>query len=75
MNPEQIIADLKNLVDDGKVLTDPADLDAYGKDWTRQYAPRPLAIVLPKTTEQVQAIVQFANENRVAWCLPAAVPA
>ncbi len=66
MNPEQIISSLKRLVDDGKVLTDPADLDAYGKDWTRQYAPRPLAIVLPKTTEQVQAIVRFANENQVA---------
>ncbi|GGY75431.1 FAD-binding oxidoreductase [Marinobacter zhanjiangensis] len=66
MNPEQIIAALKTLVDDGKVLTDPADLEAYGKDWTRQYAPSPLAVVLPKTTEQVQALVQFANDNQVA---------
>ncbi|MFW5823971.1 MAG: FAD-binding oxidoreductase [Marinobacter sp.] len=66
MNPEPIIAALKTLVDDGKVLTDPADLDAYGKDWTRQYEPRPLAIVLPKTTAQVQAIVRFANEQGVA---------
>lgn len=66
MTPEQIVSSLESLVDDGKVLTDPSDLDAYGKDWTRQYAPRPLAIVLPKTTEQVQAIVRFANEHKVA---------
>ncbi|WP_339805943.1 FAD-binding oxidoreductase [uncultured Marinobacter sp.] len=66
MTPEQIITTLKTLVDDGKVLTDPADLEAYGKDWTRQFAPNPVAIVLPKTTEQVQALVRFANDNQVA---------
>ncbi len=66
MTPEQIITTLKTLVDDGKVLIDPADLDAYGKDWTKQFPPNPLAILLPKTTEQVQAIVAFANENGVA---------
>jgi len=70
MNSEQIIVALKELVAAGdapaKVLTDPADLDTYGKDWTRIYEPNPLAIVLPKTTEQVHALVKFANENRVA---------
>ncbi|MBS3805032.1 MAG: FAD-binding oxidoreductase [Oleiphilaceae bacterium] len=66
MTPEQIIATLKTLVDDGKVLTDSADLDTYGKDWTRIYAPKPVAIAFPKTTEQVQALVRFANDNQVA---------
>lgn len=66
MTAEQIIAALKTLVDDGKVLTDAADLDTYGKDWTRIYPPRPVAIVFPKTTAQVQALVRFANENQVA---------
>ncbi|MGO1503184.1 MAG: FAD-binding oxidoreductase, partial [Marinobacter sp.] len=50
----------------GKILTDPADLESYGKDWTRIYTPNPLAIALPKTTEQVQALVKFANDNQVA---------
>jgi len=70
MSPEQIVDALKQLVatgeSAGKVLTDPADLDTYGKDWTRIYAPNPLAIVLPKTTEQVQALVKFANEHQVS---------
>lgn len=70
MNSEQIIASLKELVATGdapgKILTDPADLENYGKDWTRIYAPDPLAIALPKTTEQVQALVRFANQNQVA---------
>ncbi|WP_150909994.1 FAD-binding oxidoreductase [Marinobacter halotolerans] len=70
MNSEQIIATLKSLMEEGpaqgRVLTDPADLDTYGKDWTKIYPPKPVAIVLPKTTEQVQALVRFANENQVA---------
>ena len=64
-NPEQLIEALRGLVDEGKVLTEAADLDAYGKDWTRLYEPRPLAIVFPRSTEQVQALVRFANENHI----------
>ena len=60
------IEELMTLVDPGKVLTDPASLDAYGKDWTKHYSPAPSAIVLPKTIEQVQAIVRWANAHRVA---------
>jgi len=37
-------------------------LQIFGTDWTRKYAPNPLAIVLPKTTEEVQAVVIAANE-------------
>jgi len=66
MTADQIVAALKTLVDEGKVLTDPDDLNNYGKDWTKIYAPSPVAIVFPKTTAQVQALVQFANENQVA---------
>jgi len=70
MNSEQIIASLKELLATGdapgKILTDPADLESYGKDWTRIYAPNPIAIALPKTTDQVQVLVKFANANRVA---------
>ncbi|WP_298448504.1 FAD-binding oxidoreductase [uncultured Marinobacter sp.] len=70
MNTEQIIASLKELLASGdapgKILTDPADLESYGKDWTRIYAPNPIAIALPKSTEQVQALVRFANESQIA---------
>ncbi|MFH7445145.1 FAD-binding protein, partial [Pseudomonas syringae pv. tagetis] len=41
-------------------------LQTYGKDWTRQFTPAPVAIVFPKTTEQIQAIVRWANERLVA---------
>ncbi len=61
------INEIKDLLTDGgKVLTKQDDLEAYGRDWTRIHDPRPLAIVLPKTTEEVQAVVRFANEHHVA---------
>ncbi|MWV10638.1 FAD-binding protein [Pseudomonas sp. R-28-1W-6] len=64
-NPALIEA-LKTLVEPGKVLTDADSLNAYGKDWTKHFAPAPSAIVFPKTIEQVQAIVRWANEHKVA---------
>lgn len=61
-----LIEELKTLVDAGKVLTDADSLDAYGKDWTKHFAPAPIAIVFPKTTKHVQAIVRWANHYKVA---------
>jgi FAD/FMN-containing dehydrogenase len=57
---------LKAIVGEDKVRTDDVSLETYGKDWTKIYPPNPSAIVFPKTTEQVQAIVNFANEHCVA---------
>jgi FAD/FMN-containing dehydrogenase len=60
------IAALKAIVGDAHVKTDPADLETWGQDWTRFFRPAPLAIILPKTLEEVQAIVRFANETGLA---------
>lgn len=61
-----LLDELTHLVDPDKVLTDPASLEAYGKDWTRQYPAAPSAIVFPRSAEQVQAIVRWANRHRLA---------
>jgi len=66
MTQPAVIEELMTLVDPGKVLTDAPSLEAYGKDWTQHYPPAPSAIVLPKTVEQVQAIVRWANAHKVA---------
>ncbi|CAI8925411.1 D-2-hydroxyglutarate dehydrogenase [Pseudomonas chlororaphis] len=66
MTNPALIDELKTLVEAGKVLTDADSLNAYGKDWTKHFAPAPSAIVFPKTIEQVQAIVRWANRNKVA---------
>ena len=46
--------------------TDPADLEHYGRDWTRRWTPAPLAIALPASNEDVQAIVRWAVEHTIA---------
>jgi FAD/FMN-containing dehydrogenase len=66
MTNPALIDELKTLVEAGKVLTDADSLNAYGKDWAKHFAPAPSAIVFPKTIEQVQAIVRWANRHQVA---------
>ena len=66
MTPEAIIETLKTLVDADKVRTDSESLSTWGLDWTKQFEPAPLAIVFPKSIEQVQALVRFANEHKLA---------
>ncbi|KJK09522.1 MULTISPECIES: FAD-binding oxidoreductase [Pseudomonas] len=66
MTDSALLDELMTLVEPGKMLTDAASLEAYGKDWTKHFAPAPRAIVFPKSTEQVQAIVRWANQHRVA---------
>ncbi len=57
-----LVRDLPQL----RLKTDPADLEHYGRDWTRRWTPAPLAIALPGTVAEVQAIVRWANANGVA---------
>jgi FAD/FMN-containing dehydrogenase len=59
------VKELKGLVQEGRVLDDADSLQHYGCDWTKQWQPDPLAIVLPKSLEEVQAVVRWANENQV----------
>ncbi|MGE6793660.1 FAD-binding oxidoreductase [Pseudomonas guineae] len=66
MTNPALIEELKTLVEPGKVLTDADSLNTYGKDWTKHFAPAPLAIAFPKSIEQVQAIVRWANQRQVA---------
>jgi len=47
------------------VLTDTADLENYGQDWSKLYTPAPSFIVRPADTEQVANVVSFAFENDI----------
>jgi FAD/FMN-containing dehydrogenase len=62
----ELESQLKAIVGDDKVKTDTDSLETFGKDWTKIYPPNPSAIVFPKTTEQVQAIVTLANEHQIS---------
>ena len=49
-----------------RLLTGPGNLEHYARDWTRRWTPAPLAVALPASVEEVQGIVRWANEHRVA---------
>ena len=49
-----------------RLSVEPSDLEHYGRDWTRRWTPAPLAIALPGSVAEVQAIVRWANANGVA---------
>ena len=63
---ERIITELKAIVGDDKVRLDADTLHSHGRDWTKAWEPAPMAVVFPRSTEQVQAIVQLANTEQLA---------
>jgi len=65
MSPN-LLAELLQRLPALRVLTEPGDLEHYGRDWTRRWTPAPLAIALPANIDEVQAIVRWANELNVA---------
>ncbi len=48
------------------LLATPGELEHYGRDWTRRWTPAPLAVALPGNNDEVEAIVAWANQHRVA---------
>jgi len=65
LDQAELETQLGAIVGADKVKTDADSLETFGKDWTKIYPPKPSAIVFPKTTEQVQAIVKLANEYQI----------
>ncbi|MFY0641951.1 MAG: FAD-binding oxidoreductase, partial [Bermanella sp.] len=66
MSQNAVISRLQTILGDDKVKTDADSLETFGKDWTKIYAPKPLAITFPRTTEQVAEIIKAANELEFA---------
>ncbi|MEE4245912.1 MAG: FAD-binding protein, partial [Kangiellaceae bacterium] len=61
-----LLKQLANIVGEQHLLTDPADLTEYGQDWSKIFTPNAIAAVRPANKEQVQQVVLWANENKVA---------
>lgn len=43
----------------------PEDLEAWGRDWTKVYAPAPSLVAWPRTTHEVATLVRLCNQHRV----------
>ena len=61
-----ILENLNAIIGSENVLNDTESLETYGKDWTKIHKPNPLAIVFPKSTEQVQVLVKYANQESIS---------
>jgi FAD/FMN-containing dehydrogenase len=62
---QEVITTFRALLSNVQVLDDEDSRAVYGTDWTRVFPPDPLAIVFPRSVEEVAAIIQFANQRRL----------
>jgi glycolate oxidase len=60
-----ILAALRTIVDPADVIADELLLHAYETDALTAYRQRPLAVVLPHTTERVAAVLRFALQEGI----------
>ena len=61
-----IIQELSAVLALEQVAVDPASLETYGQDWTRFTPPAPTAIVFPRDTADVVAVVKCARRCQFA---------
>lgn len=64
MNP-YFINYLHSVLERRQILTDDVDLLPYGFDGTAALKVKPVAVVLPETTEQVAKCVRLAHQHRI----------
>ena len=57
---------LKKILSPEQIIFDDKELKAYGQDWTKLFDPKASVLLFPKTTLDVQNIVLWANEHKVA---------
>jgi FAD/FMN-containing dehydrogenase len=62
---DSLLDSLLSAVPELRLKTDAGDLEHYGRDWTRRWTPNPLAIALPGSVEEVQAVMRWAGEHDV----------
>jgi glycolate oxidase subunit GlcD len=60
------IKDLSDFLKPDQITKESAELQTYGRDWTKHIRVAPSAIVFPKTTQEVVQIVHWARRHRVA---------
>lgn len=61
----RILALLRGVLAEDAVISDPAETRAYECDALTAYKCRPLAVVLPSSTEEVAAVLRVCHANRV----------
>ncbi len=60
------LAGLHAIVGSKGLLTDPAEMAAYGIDWRKLFPGLPLAVVRPFSTAEVSAIMALCHQHQIA---------
>jgi glycolate oxidase len=63
--PENHLLALHKILPNNDILTDPQDLHTYGYDGTAALHCTPDAVVFPRSTEQVSAVLKWASQQRI----------
>lgn len=63
--PQSILQKLASIVGSAHLLTDQQAMSGYAIDWRGRYHGRPLAIALPKSQEEVAALVACCYEHHI----------
>ncbi len=64
--PDPRLDSLRAAVPGLRLATTPAELEHYGRDWTRRWTPAPLAVALPADIGEVQGVLRWASAGSVA---------
>lgn len=59
------IAALADVLPEGGMLTGDEDLDRYSRDWSGDHFGRPLAVALPRSVDEVSALMRFCSQRRL----------
>ena len=62
----QILGELHQILEQKFILTEDQDKVPYLTDWRKRYTGKALAVVLPKTAQEVAKIVQLCAANQIA---------
>ncbi|MEY4632380.1 MAG: hypothetical protein RIQ81_2500 [Pseudomonadota bacterium] len=65
MISDEVLAGLRAIVGERHVVTDPAELQVWGCDWTKIFPVDPLAAVFPGSTREVSEIIRYCHRNKI----------
>lgn len=62
---ETALAELRDQWSESQILTDQETRKSHGRDWTTYFEIDAAAVVFPRTTEEVAALVRWARKHRI----------
>ncbi|MRG95678.1 FAD-binding oxidoreductase [Polyangium spumosum] len=63
--PEALLAAVARDFPADFLSVDPSDLATFGRDWTKVHEPRPTAVALPRTTDEVSRLLRLCTAFQV----------